>query len=195
MQEQKSIAFQMFEGNQLTPQEICFIDSKFSKTTFEKGDVILKAGDLTTHQFYVLEGCLRTFFIDYSGKEYTLQFAIKDWWISDYTAFFEQKKAILSIECIQKATLYKVFRNDLEHIYKEVPSIEVLFRKKLEKAFSSFQNRILSNLAKPAKERYLEFINTYPDIESKIKNYHIASYLGITTESLSRIRKELTKEA
>ncbi|MCK8524350.1 Crp/Fnr family transcriptional regulator [Aquimarina sp. D1M17] len=186
-----SIVDQMIKGEDFTPSEIRFIESKFKTVSFKKGDVILKAGDQTTHQYYVHDGCLRTFFIDYSGKEHTLQFAVKDWWISDYTAFFDQENAILTIECLEEAILYKVFRKDLELIYKEIPKVETYFRKKLEKAFSSFQNRILSNLANPAKARYLDFITTYPDIEAKIKNYHIASYLGITTESLSRIRKEL----
>lgn len=194
MQEQNVIINQVFKGEIFTAQDIDFVSSKLKKITFDKGDIVLNANEKVTHQYYVADGCLRTFFIDISGKEHTLQFAVKDWWISDYTAFFEQNTGILTIECIQKSTLYKIFRTDLEEVYAKVPQIEVHFRKKLEKAFASFQNRILGNLAKPAKERYLDFIKTYPDIEAKIKNYHIASYLGITTESLSRIRKELVRK-
>ncbi len=191
MNHDSSILGIIFKEETFTEEERDFILSKFEKQTFKKGDTVLVANEKVTHQYFVLDGCLRTFFIDTLGKEHTLQFAVKDWWISDYTAYFEQKDAILTIECIQDATLYKIFRKDLEQIYQTVPKIEILFRKKLEKAFSSFQNRILGNLSKSAKERYLDFIAMYPDIESKIKNYHIASYLGITTESLSRIRKEL----
>ncbi len=191
VKQQHLLVHQIFKKEILTEDEIHFIFSKFSTETFSKGDIVLTTDEKVTYQYYVLDGCLRTFFIDVSGKEYTLQFAVKDWWISDYTAYFEEKKSILTIECLQEATLYKIYKTDIEEIYKKIPKIEIHFRKKLEKAFSGFQNRILSNLAKPAKERYIDFINMYPDIEAKIKNYHIASYLGITTESLSRIRKEL----
>ncbi|GAA4279295.1 Crp/Fnr family transcriptional regulator [Aquimarina mytili] len=187
------ITTQIFRDIPFTSDETAFINSKFERRIIKKGEVVLRANDIVTHQYYVSEGCLRTFFIDPLGKEHTLQFAIKDWWISDYTAFFEQNNAILTIDCIQNAILYEVSKTGIDEIYNAIPKVETYFRKKMEKAFASFQNRILSNLAKPAKERYIDFISTYPNIESRIKNYHIASYLGITTESLSRIRKELIR--
>jgi CRP-like cAMP-binding protein len=97
----------------------------------------------------------------------------------------------MTIEVIQDAVLYRISKEHKEALYQQIPKIEHFFRLKLEKAFASFQKRILSNLSLNASERYLNFINTYPNIEKSIKNYHIASYLGITTESLSRIRKEI----
>jgi len=193
VQDKDVVVNQIFKGETFSQKEIDFIFSKLRKVTLKKSDQILNVGQKVTHQYFVMDGCLRTFFIDFSGKEHTLQFAVKDWWISDFTAYFEQKKAILTIECLQEATLYKIYRDDLEEIFQKIPKVEVYFRKKLERAFSSFQNRILSNLSQPAKERYKGFVNTYPDIEAKIKNYHLASYLGVTTESLSRIRKELSQ--
>jgi len=99
----------------------------------------------------------------------------------------------MTIECIQDANLYEISKKDIDILFLKVPKLETFFRKKMEKAFSSFQKRILSSLSQSAKERYVTFIRTYPNIEKTVKNYHIASYLGITTESLSRIRKELTK--
>jgi CRP-like cAMP-binding protein len=142
----------------------------------------------------VSDGCLRTFYIDRDAKEHTLQFAIKDWWISDYTSYFANTKSILSIECIQDATIYKISKKNIESLYIEIPKLETFFRKKLEGAFASFQKRILSSLSQSAKERYASFTQTYPNIEQQVKNYHIASYLGITTESLSRIRKEIAQK-
>ncbi|MBV7270553.1 Crp/Fnr family transcriptional regulator [Winogradskyella sp. WHY3] len=157
----------------------------------KRGTILLNAGESVNEQYYILEGCLRSFHIDPNGKEYTVQFGIKDWWISDYTAFFSSSKAIMSIEVIQDAIIYKITEQDKELLYAKIPKIEHFFRVKLEKAFASFQKRILSNLSQTAKERYLDFVKTYPNIEKNVKNYHIASYLGITTESLSRIRKAL----
>ena len=99
----------------------------------------------------------------------------------------------MSIECIQKSTVLKVSRKSMEQLYKEVPTIATFNRIKLEKAYANLQKRVLKNLSQTAKDRYISFIKTYPNIEQIVKNYHIASYLGIATESLSRIRKELTQ--
>lgn len=188
-----SILSQIFKNVSFSSDEKKSIESKLEKLTLKKGITILKAGDIVTNQYYVFDGCLRTYFIDNSGKEHTLQFAINDWWISDYTAFFTSTKAIMHIETIQNATLYKISKENMEILYKEIPQLETFFRKKMERAFTSFQKRILASLSQSAKERYLSFITTYPNIEQNVKNFHIASYLGITTESLSRIRKEIAQ--
>ena len=191
---ENSIISEIFKGFFFSEKEGNSIEGKLKKLNLKKGITLLKVDETVINQYYIYSGCLRTYFIDKSGKEHTLQFAINDWWISDYTAFFNTTKAIMYIETIQDATLYKISRKNMEDLFLEIPQLETFFRKKMEKAFTSFQKRILSSLAQSAKERYLTFINTYPNIEQSVKNYHIASYLGITTESLSRIRKELAQK-
>ncbi|MBW2962104.1 Crp/Fnr family transcriptional regulator [Mesonia aestuariivivens] len=185
-----SMVSKIFKGISFSPHEISLIEQQIEKIELKKGDTLLRANETILHQYYVDEGCLRTYFIDQSGKEHTLQFAINDWWISDYTAFFTTTTSIMNIECIQDAILYKISKQSMESLFLEIPPLETFFRKKMEGAFASFQKRILASLAQPAKKRYLSFIKSYPNIEQSVKNYHIASYLGITTESLSRIRKE-----
>ena len=125
------------------------------------------------------------------GKEHTIQFAIKDWWISDYMSYFTQQNSVMNIECLENAVIYKLTRDDMNDLFNKFSSIESFFRIKLEHAFAAFQNRILESLSYTAKERYIKFINDFPVISQYVKNYHIASYLGVTTETLSRIRKEL----
>ena len=191
---ENSIISEIFTNISFSEKEANLIKSKLKKLTLKKGVMLLKADEKVTNQYYVFNGCLRTYFIDKSGKEHTLQFAIKDWWISDYTAFFTSNKAIMYIETLQEATLYKISKKNMDDLFKEVPQLETFFRKKMEGAFSSFQKRILSNLSQSAKDRYTSFIYTYPNIEQSVKNYHVASYLGITTESLSRVRKEITQK-
>lgn len=193
MQTDNSKIKEIFKDLSFSEEQIKMIESVFYKVKYKKADIILKANDKVDYQYYILEGCLRTFHIDKHGKEHTVQFGIKDWWISDYTAFFSTSKAIMTIEVIQDAVLYRISRIDKKQLYEKIPVIETFFRIKLERAFAAFQKRILSNLSQTATERYLHFIKTYPNIEKSVKNYHIASYLGITTESLSRIRKELAK--
>jgi CRP-like cAMP-binding protein len=184
---------EIFEGAGLSDQELDRIEANSKEVSFQKGDIILDIGDAVKYQYYVQSGCLRVFFIDKKGKEHTLQFAVKDWWTSDYTAYFTGGIAIMSIECIQDAVLYRFSRSAMESLFEEIPHLERFFRKKLERAFASFQKRILSNLANSAQERYLAFLEDYPQIEKHVKNYHIASYLGVTTETLSRIRNEIAK--
>ncbi|SEQ66394.1 Crp/Fnr family transcriptional regulator [Neolewinella agarilytica] len=188
-------AAEIFRGAGLSQEELDHIEAGFKEVNYEKGDVILDIGDAVKHQYYVQSGCLRVFFIDKKGREHTLQFAVKDWWASDYTAYFTGGIAIMSIECIQDAVLYQTSRSTMESLFQEFPRLESFFRKKLERAFATFQKRILSNLANSAQERYLAFLEDYPQVERHVKNYHIASYLGVTTETLSRIRNEIAKTA
>lgn len=192
MNTEKSINKEIFKNLSFSKEEIKIIDSVFFRETYKKGIHLLKAGDSIDKQYYISEGCLRSYHIDAQGREYTVQFGIKDWWMSDYTAFFSNSKAIMNIEVIQKAIVYRISKEHKEYLYKKIPKIESFFRKKLEKAFASFQKRILSELSLTASERYINFVQSYPNIEKSVKNYHIASYLGITTESLSRIRKDIS---
>ncbi|MEL6863992.1 MAG: Crp/Fnr family transcriptional regulator [Bacteroidota bacterium] len=189
-----AILEEVFKGNTFSTEELTTIGASLRRIDLKKGDLLLNEGQTVLYTHFVYSGCLRTYFIDGdSGKEHTLQFAIKDWWISDYTAFFTADKAMMNIECIQDATIYKLSRRSMEQLYVDIPKFETFFRKKLERRFMALQKRVLGNLAQSAKERYLSFIHTYPSIEQNVKNYHIASFLGITTESLSRIRKEITQ--
>lgn len=190
----KSIILDIFKDLPLTEKEVDVVSDKLKKTTLKKREFLLKEGEEINHFYYIHQGCLRTYFIDPSGKEHTLQFAVKGWWISDYIALFgkEKTKAVSYIECIKDSILYSVSKKDFDNICKEIPKVGYFHIKNLESAFSNFQKRILENLTLSAKERYINFVTVYPNIEQNVKNYHIASYLGITTESLSRIRKEIT---
>tara|TARA_R110002051_G_scaffold87202_1_gene153374 strand:+ start:162 stop:746 length:585 start_codon:yes stop_codon:yes gene_type:complete len=193
MNTEKSIVSEIFEDIFFSQEEIDFICAKFLKVTYTKGDVLIAPNTDVIHQFYVFNGCLRAFFNDKSGKEHTVQFAIKSWWITDYASYFNLEKSMLTIECIKDSVVFKISKEDLEEIYILYPKVHFFVRKKLERGYASSFIRILKNLSQTATERYLQFIDKYPDIEKNVKNYHIASYLGITTESLSRIRKKNQK--
>ncbi len=191
MTSNNSIAKKIFKDLSFSKEEVKIIESVFFKEVYKKGAKLLKTGDNVDKQYYILEGCLRSYHVDDHGREYTVQFGINDWWISDYTAYFSNSNAIMNIEVIQNAILYRISKKGKDYLYNQIPKVESFFRKKLEKAFAAFQKRILADLSQSASERYINFVKFYPNIEKSVKNYHIASYLGITTESLSRIRKEL----
>ncbi|WP_299157151.1 Crp/Fnr family transcriptional regulator [uncultured Tenacibaculum sp.] len=184
----------VFKGLEISSQEIKSIEDSFTKVILKKGAIVLRNNEDVKYQYYVLSGCLRAFFIDEKGKEHTVQFAVNDWWISDYIGYFSETKSVLTIESIEESVLLRVSKKNIEEAYNQLPKVERFFRKKMERSFVSFQKRILANLSQSAKERYQNFIKTYPNIEQHVKNYHIASFLGITTESLSRIRKEIMQK-
>lgn len=184
-----SILQSIFKDISFERNELDFILNRIEKVNLKKGDILITPNLSIQDHYYVASGCLRSYYIDKTGKEHTIQFAIEDWWVSDYISLFRSEKSILHVECLQDSEIYKISTEKFQELSVRFPKIEFYRRKKLERAYASFQKRILENLSNTATERYLQFLSSYPNIEKKVKNYHIASYLGITSESLSRIRK------
>jgi len=159
-----------------------------------KGEVLISQGQTVTKTYFVTDGCLRSYCVDKNGKEHTLQFAIKDWWISDFIAIYNDQIATLTVECITDSKIIEFKAKELNGLYSLFPEFEVYQRKNLELHVVSLHKRILNQLQLTAPERYDLFLEQYPDIEQYTPNYHIASYLGITQQSLSRIRVEKVKK-
>ena len=158
--------------------------------TFVKGEIILSDNSIKKEHIFVASGCLRSFYKTENGKEYTIQFAIKNWWISDYMTLYTDAKSSISIESLTSSKVFILDKNNVDKLYKEHPAFEVFQRKNFEKRIAILQKRILSLLTLSASEKYDQFLKDYSDFEKIIPNYQIASYLGITPQSLSRIRKE-----
>ncbi len=165
-----------------------------NKKTFAKGAVLIRQGQNVNKIYFVTGGCLRSYCIDKNGKEYTLQFAIKNWWISDYIAIHTNESASLTVECLKESTVIEFNAKELDGIHALFPEFEPFQRKNLERHMVSLHKRILNQLQLTASECYDLFLEQYPDIEQYTHNYHIASYLGVTQESLSRIRLEKAKK-
>lgn len=185
---------QVFSTLDLSEEVFAYLASKFERIELKKGEHLLRAGNRVEHNYYLFDGCVRAYFIDDAGKEHTFQFALSDWWTSDYNAMLKKEPAMMNIEALKDTVLFALHMDDLEETCDKFPDVQRFHRRKLQGAFAAFQRRIMENLSKTAKERYLNFIQAYPDIEREVKNYHIASYLGITSESLSRIRRELSRK-
>ena len=160
----------------------------------KKGELVLSDNSLKKEHIFVANGCLRSFYTTDNGKEHTIQFAIKNWWISDYITLYTSNKSVVTIESLTPSKILIIENEEVEKFYKEFPRFEVLQRKNFEKRIATLQNRILSLLTLSASEKYDQFINDYDAFEKVIPNYQIASFLGITPESLSRIRKERIKK-
>ncbi|WBX70392.1 Crp/Fnr family transcriptional regulator [Tenacibaculum retecalamus] len=126
---ENSIISEIFKDISFSKKEENLIENKLKKLNLKKGVTILKADDKVISQYYVYNGCLRTYYIDKSGKEHTLQFAINDWWISDYTAFFTTTKAVMYIETIEEATIYQISKKSMEDLFIEIPQLETFLEK------------------------------------------------------------------
>jgi len=166
--------------------------SILSEIFVPKKDFLIIPDQPVDKEYYVVEGCLKAYYQDEVGDKHIIQFAIEDWWISDFEAFFNSQPSKLYVEAIEDSRLLAIDKKSLETLYQRIPKFERFFRLKITSAFVSLRTRILSSLQKSNKQRYLDFCITYPDIEKRIPNYHIANYLGVKPESLSRIRKELS---
>ncbi len=171
-----------------------FLHSISKERKIIKGEILIRQGQVVTKTFFVTSGCLRSYCIDKNGKEHTLLFAIKDWWISDYIAIYKDELATLTVECLNESTVIEFNAKELDGIHERFPEFESYQRHNLERHIVSLHQRILNQLQLNASERYDLFLKQYPDIEKYTRNYHIASFLGITQESLSRIRVEKAKK-
>lgn len=177
----------------LTPEEEQYFTSLLKLKKIKKKGYLLQEGDISRHQYFVNKGCLRTYTIDEKGLEHIIQFAIEDWWTGDMFSFLTQTPARFTIDALEDSELLCLEKNALEELYVKIPKFERFFRHLLQNAFIALQERIVANLSQPADERYCTFITKYPYMEKRLPLKQIASYLGITPESLSRIRGNYLK--
>ena len=171
-----------------------YLISISKEKTVPKGSILIRQGQTVNKIFFVRGGCLRSFCIDKTGKEHTLHFAIKNNWISDYIAIHGDESATLTIECLTEANIIEFNAKKINGMLTLFPELEPFQRGNSERLFVSLQKRILNQLQLSAAERYDLFLEEYPNVEQHTRNYHIASYLGMTQQSLSRIRVEKAKK-
>ncbi|HVT85891.1 MAG TPA: Crp/Fnr family transcriptional regulator [Chitinophagaceae bacterium] len=178
---------------QLTEEEKKFFTSLLKIKKLRKKQFLLQEGEIGRYQYFINKGCLRTYTVDEKGQEHIIQFAIEDWWTGDMYSFLTQTPAKLNIEAIEDTELLCIDNPSLEILYQKVPKFERFFRLLLQNAFIANQSRIIESMSLTADERYCKFIERYPLMEPRLPLKHIASYLGITAESLSRIRSQYNK--
>jgi CRP-like cAMP-binding protein len=175
---------------QLTEEEQQFFTSLLQAKKLRKRQYLLQEGDICRNEYFVNSGCLRTYFTDDKGVEHVVQFAPEDWWVGDMYSFITQTPARYAIDALEDTEVLFFDKPTEEKLYQNVPKFERFFRLLLQNAFVAQQNRILSAMSDTAEERYKNFIEKYPHLEQRLPQHQIASYLGITPESLSRIRRQ-----
>lgn len=157
---------------------------------YKKGTVLLKEGQISTEVYFVLEGCVRQYYL-VDGDEKTNNFFTEEQWVISMQSFSQRKPSNHYLDCCMDSSLVVGNREKEEQLYKRFPKLETVSRKVMEKVFAEQQEIMASYATDTAEQRYLRLLKSRPDLFQKIPQYQIASYIGVKPESLSRIRKRL----
>jgi CRP-like cAMP-binding protein len=170
----------------LNDSEFDYILSHFKSKKYKKHQFVVQEGQPVENDFFILDGCLKSYSTDANGRRHIIMFGMSDWWITDYKAYYNQTPATVSIDCIEDSELLCLSYQNREKLCSEIHKIEHFFRKKTNRRNVALQDRILSLLSSSAKERYDALLEQYPLLFQKVPKSLIASYLGVTRETLSR---------
>jgi CRP-like cAMP-binding protein len=178
----------------LTAEEESRFIALLEPATFKTRQSVVAAGGVCRHSIFVTQGCLRGFTTDEKGYEHVLNFAPPDWWIADMYSLVSQKPGVLQIDALEDTQVLLLPRSKQEQLFVEVPRFERFFRIITENALVANQQRLLDNLSLPAEARYAQFCQKYPTLVYTLPQKQIASYIGVTPEFFSKMKKQLLQK-
>jgi CRP-like cAMP-binding protein len=167
------------------------LDKRVTQRSIRRRQTLLQEGFPCKHYSFVVEGCFRMFAVDKKGTEHNLQFAAENDWIADIGSFHSGQPSGLFIEAVEPSVVLQIEKQELYFLYRNIPKLDRIFKVIIENKYVELQNRVLQTISSTAQERYLTFLEHYPKLALRLPNTQIASYLGITPEFLSKIRKDL----
>lgn len=179
---------------QLPEEKLDRFVEAFKLKKIRKRQLIAQPDFIVRHRSYVLEGAFRSYVIGQDDTDHTIQFAVNDWWISDLNSYLYQKPATLFIIALEDSTVMQIDFETEQQLKAGDHAFETFFRVSAERTAAFHQRRIISALTLSAEQRYEEFQKTYPDVAQRLPQYAIASYLGMTTEFLSKIRHDKVRK-
>jgi CRP-like cAMP-binding protein len=179
----------------ISDEEFDQLKTSFIPKKLRKRQYLLQEGDICKYQGFVEKGLLRSYTVDDKGSEHILQFASEGWWVADLSSYLSEEPSFLNIEALEDAELLMISKTDWEAAMKKIPALEHYFRIILQNHLIATQKRLLQSLAETAEEIYNRFLKTYPECVQRMPQHMIASYLGVTRETLSRVRKQLLERS
>jgi len=181
----------LIKNSSLSKEKLQKITESIPLHTFRKGTILLRQGNISTQCFFVLKGCIRQYFYDPEGKERTINFFIEEQSIVDFNSYLQKTPSDYFLSCVEDSTLV-IGNSDMENeMYKNFPELESINLTLVEQNFGSTQKAFASFMSSTAEERYLSLLKTRPELVQRVPQHQLASYLGITPESFSRIKKRL----
>jgi CRP-like cAMP-binding protein len=177
----------------ITDEEWQMIQSVSILKKLHKKQYLLQETDVWKHYAFVVRGCLRTYAVDGMGNEHIVGFAIENWWAGDRESLLTGLPSKLNVDAIEESEVLLIKKEDFKALCKEIPAVNEMVMGIMEKSVIASQNRVQVAISFTAREKYLHFADQYPDFVRRIPQHMIASYLGISAETLSRIRKRESK--
>ena len=168
------------------------LDECVTERKLKRKENILTRGEKCNFLTFVVKGILKTYHIDQKGNQHNLQFTSENKWVTDFSSLYNSIPSKLNIEALEPSIILQIKKEDLFNLYDNSPMFDRNMRIITENAFIEQQERVLQHISSTAHERYLYFLNKYPDLSNRISNIQIASYIGVTPEFLSAIRKKTT---
>ena len=166
------------------------ISAYFTFKKYPKKHMLLRAGEVCRFEAFILKGCIKSYFIDKEGQEIILTFATENWWVSDIASFQDQSPSRMWIETMEDCELLIIKPENKEALLQHFPFLERMFRLLVQRHLAAYQERLFGNIALTAEERYDEFLKKFPALPVRVPQHQIAAYLGISPESLSRLRNK-----
>lgn len=176
----------------LSPTDSVELKKFFIPKKLRKRQYLLNAGDVCQNFTFVEKGMLRSFTVDDQGHEHVVQFAIEGSWISDMGSFISQAEALYNIEALEDSEVLNLTRPAMDEMLNQIPDMERYFRLLMQSNIAALQRRVVAYMSLSAEEKYLKLMSVAPDIMTRASQQHIASYLSVTPETLSRIRKHVS---
>ncbi len=177
----------------LTEPDKILVAEAFQLDFVKKRQQIVQPGFTPRHRNFVIKGAFRAYLICKEGQDHTIQFAIEDWWITDYNSYIFQEPATMFVLALEDSQILKITYEDEQRLKRESKNLETFFRIMAENAAAHMQKRIITNLTQTAEKRHQIFIEKYGAIAQRVPQYALASYLGMSTEYLSRLRNRRRK--
>jgi CRP-like cAMP-binding protein len=175
-------------------EELDIFNSLLAYKKIPKKTIMLREGEMCDFEAFVVKGCVRKYFIDANGLEVILQFGIENAWVSDISfSIYEDKPSQVFIETLEDCEFLVFTPETKEQLFEKAPRFERAFRILMQRNLSVTQHRLFNTIAKTAMEKYVDFLELYPTIPQRVAQHHIASYLGISPEFLSKVRAKMAK--